>query len=600
MAHPSQPGPTVSQRSSDTGLFRLFIVVLLTGLAVCLFDLADGQIFLGDIDDQMRAVQIRHLLLGGGTWWDLGLPAIATPEPYISPWSRLVDLPYLLIFQLLNPFLGAEQALSAAFHVWPLVMLSVFCLQCAFIYCRMGIADTLFGHMLVVAATILMAFAIWEFAPGRIDHHNVQILTLMTIACGLVRWGRVGGVMIGGGSLMSLVVALEGLPFVVVVHAALVGALVLRVEGAAVVIRWASATMFFLAAPIAFGLLGPVGMLSTQCDAFSAPYILLIMGLGGILWAVSFLHSAPVWMQVAAMVIPAIVVIAVFTALFPQCLSGPYWMIDPVTRNYWFGRIAQEQDFLFFIEQGRFAIVLLAVILASVITFAAAVISKHDGRNASGLVILLILAWSSLILTLILNRYIRFAFAFAPLFIPLVAQFFVGNAAFRLSKTLQRVTLGCVAGYGALAISLVLGIPAKVEAYDAADYMSYDRCENADFSVLGTIQQGRTIAPLALGMPMLNVLPPGFSVAAIPFHRASPGMKRMFEAFLTSDPAVRRDALAPFDYVAVCRFPLKTDKGTAPLYDALSAGDDWPGLIRLPTGADNPLQLFRIDHAALQ
>jgi hypothetical protein len=77
-------------------------------------------------------------------------------------------------------------------------------------------------------------------------------------------------------------------------------------------------------------------------------------------------------------------------------------------------------------------------------------------------------------------------------------------------------------------------------------------------------------------------------------------MKRMFEAFTTVDPDLRRSALAPFDYLAVCRFKLRSaDEGTA-LYATLSAGQDWPGLIRVAPTRETDFQLFRIDHAALR
>jgi len=49
------------------------------------------------------------------------------------------------------------------------------------------------------------------------------------------------------------------------------------------------------------------------------------------------------------------------------------------------------------------------------------------------------------------------------------------------------------------------------------------------------------------------------------------------EAFRSSDSEIRRQALAPFDEIAVCRFPLEADAKDAPLYAALAAGRSWPG-----------------------
>jgi hypothetical protein len=100
-------------------------------------------------------------------------------------------------------------------------------------------------------------------------------------------------------------------------------------------------------------------------------------------------------------------------------------------------------------------------------------------------------------------------------------------------------------------------------------------------------------------MSLLPILPAGFSVASVPFHRASPGMRRTFDAFLADDSKVRQDALQPFDYVAVCLMRGKL-QGASSLYVALSAGRDWPGLIRVASDPGNPFQLFRIDHMALR
>ncbi|GEO83821.1 MULTISPECIES: hypothetical protein [Alphaproteobacteria] len=71
-------------------------------------------------------------------------------------------------------------------------------------------------------------------------------------------------------------------------------------------------------------------------------------------------------------------------------------------------------------------------------------------------------------------------------------------------------------------------------------------------------------------------------------------------AFTTRDPAVRRQVLAPFDYVAVCRFPLDPASNDVSLFAALATGQPWPGLVPIPVSTATRLQLYRIDHAALK
>ncbi|MBW9115478.1 hypothetical protein JNB88_17685 [Rhizobium cauense] len=105
-----------------------FLTIYITGLAIVLFDLADGVLFFGDIDDQVRELQIRYLMSSDGRWFDLTLPFISMPEAYVSPWSRLIDLPYVAIATLFRPFMSVDQTISFSFLVWPPLMLAIFCL----------------------------------------------------------------------------------------------------------------------------------------------------------------------------------------------------------------------------------------------------------------------------------------------------------------------------------------------------------------------------------------------------------------------------------------------------------------------------------------
>lgn len=102
----------------------LFVGML---LLLALLDTIIGVDFFGDVDDWMRNYQIRDLL-ADGQWHDLTLPFIAMPEPYVSPWSRLVDLPYLALTFILSPMMGEEQALLLAYQTWPPFMLVGFAL----------------------------------------------------------------------------------------------------------------------------------------------------------------------------------------------------------------------------------------------------------------------------------------------------------------------------------------------------------------------------------------------------------------------------------------------------------------------------------------
>ena len=77
-------------------------------------------------------------------------------------------------------------------------------------------------------------------------------------------------------------------------------------------------------------------------------------------------------------------------------------------------------------------------------------------------------------------------------------------------------------------------------------------------------------------------------------------MHRMFVAFTSNDPTARAEALAPFDYLAICArdvgFPGMDD---FPLFAALVHRESVPGLIPVEPERDSMFKLYRIDHSAM-
>lgn len=579
-----------------------FGLVFGTGLVMVAADASDGAGVYADIDDTLRAGQIAHLMSRNGSWYDLTLPFIATPEPYLSPWSRLVDLPYVAIGKFLSLFMAPDLALQLAFFVWPPLMLVVFSFL-AFTVARRLAGGALPSRSIeaaaLVAMVMLMAFAVLEFVPWRIDHHNVQLLCLLAMAAGLCRWDMKGGLVLGAGSAASVAVGLECLPFVAMFYGGLVVSYLLNAPGARAVLVGASLGMAATTLLLAGALLGPAGTLSVQCDAFSAPQIVLMLGLPLVLGAgcIATPASASPLVRALLLAVPLIGMVGLAALLFPACLSGPYAIIDPLSRLYWFDRIWQEHSILYLLWTGEFSTVATLMLVGiALVTALPMVVAKARG-GAVHVLVLYAVAAASFVLALLLTRYIRFPAALAPLFLPALAGWYRDAGTSERAKRL--IPLGFAAVLVAF-IGLVTIFQPVQRRYDAVDYMSFDACEGQDLSVLAGTAPGRILLPLGIALPVIDAMPAGFTVSAIPFHRASPGMKRMYEAFLSSDPAIRRAALAPFDYVAVCRFPLASDPSFAPLYAALSAGKDWPGLVRIAPPVETGFQLFRIDHAALQ
>ncbi len=573
-----------------------------TALVMVLFDIADGVRFIKDVDDQLRELQIRFLMSAQGHWFDMTLPFISMPEPYVSPWSRMIDLPYVLIALLLQPFLPVDQAISVAFQIWPPMLLSIFCLLVVAAVRRL-VADLPLSKLAyavcLMLMTVVMSMGVLEFSPGRIDHHNVQIIAMMMVIGGLIRWDRVGGMMIGAGSAFSTVIGLECLPFVAIAYAGLVVCQIARVQETGKIILWSSLSILVVTVFSSLAFTGPVAALSTQCDSFSAPYIFLLCGFAVILSACVLLQNerTGVFARTVGLALPGIVLLGAAAFLFPSCLSGPYSIIDPISHELWFDRIWQEKSIRYFYQNGQYDMVsMLGMTLLAAIVVAQFVIGK--ARSGSyGIAIAYLVALGALLLTVFVTRNIRFPLALMPIFLPPAIAVLLN------STRLTRAHRATVAGGIALLVSLgglAILFPAHQRDFDAVDYMAGLDCDGQDFSVLSTVSPGRIAVPEGLGLPVLFAAPASLSVAAVPFHRASPGMRRMYQAFLMSDPDLRRTALAPFDYVAICQFPLVDISDKTSLYAALASGDRWPGLEPVQPPVKTAFQLYRIDHAKLQ
>ena len=171
-----------------------------------------------DTDDAMRLVQVRDLMAGQG-WFDLVQHRVDPPYGLVMHWSRLVDAPIAALIGTLRLALPADAAERVAMALWPsLLLLPALALVAS-------IARSLGGR--AAAPIALMLFCVvgpagTQFFPGRIDHHNVQILACLAAWAGVLRlsdqrWAGLAAGLAGG---VMLAVGVETLPYLVVLCAA--------------------------------------------------------------------------------------------------------------------------------------------------------------------------------------------------------------------------------------------------------------------------------------------------------------------------------------------------------------------------------------------
>lgn len=569
------------------GTFLLIAIGLLAGDAV------NGST-VQDIDDIARRLQIADLLRDG-EWHDLTWPFLAMPEPYVSPWSRLVDLPYVLVTWLFQPALGQDAAFEIARFVVPLLWLI------AYAWLAVRLIREILGEQpslpQIGAAAVASLFAVIEFMPNRVDHHNVQIVLLLALCLGIVSKHRFAGILVGVASVLSIAVGLECAPYIalalagVAIHAALA-------PNSTMVARLSLTGWSLLAFTLPAGLLLTGGTLfQTQCDALSAPWASALIAAGvvaagaPVIWKRLGLHSPTA--RLGVLVAGALVVLGVLWTAFPECHAGPYTMINETAHTYWISNVIQEKGPAGAFARGENLLVLIFMVLLA-LTLGAWMNPK---TYRSPVLILLLIATLGTLLTAWQMRNFKFPAALLPLFLPLfIERVREDGGARRAIAVLLPPAL--------LLASFALLVKPTGRALTLIDYMEGDACRDADLSSLETLPASRIMAPLGLSLTLAEYISDTGSphkIAAMPFHRASPGIERVFQTFALTNPELRKQALARYSYVAICTLPeTSADPSAALLYATLSSSKGWPGLVEVSPITGSRLRLLEIDHDTVE
>jgi hypothetical protein len=298
---------------------------------------------LGDIDDAMRMVQAMDLAAGQG-WQDLMQHRDNAPWGGSMHWSRLVDAPLVLLMALATPFAGAAAAADVAAMLWPLLLLLVLlALSVGLVRRLVPEADLATALVLPLLNLVLLV----EFLPGRIDHHNLQIVLSGATLLVLVGWRRTwwGGALAGLLAATSLAVGLETLPMA-------------AVAGVSMALCWLAEPARQRDGAIGFGLgfaLGLVGhliaatppaqLLNDVCDMLSVVHVAAGIA-GGLGLAVSAgVASRQAWpIRMALLGAAGVAALAVALLVAPRCLGGPYVDVPAAVFPLMFPGIAEAQS----------------------------------------------------------------------------------------------------------------------------------------------------------------------------------------------------------------------------------------------------------------
>jgi hypothetical protein len=556
----------------------------------------------GDNDSLLRLVQIRDLI-GGQGWFDLHQYRMGPEGGFVMHWSRLVDAPIAAIILAVQRLTGSMAAgETVALVAWPLALMALA------MALMLRIARAVGGEWAVLPALAIGGAALYFvgiFAPGNIDHHNVQlVLTLATLAVlGLGR-GFGAGLAAGAASALMLAVGMETLPYVAV--AGLAAAVAFLAGGHA---QAAKATGFGiglagLGAAAFFGTVLPSAWFAAQCDAYSIPQfaIALIAGAGLALACAFAPLRRTVLRRLVALAALGIATGATVVTAFPQCLADPYAGLDPQLRAYMLSAITEAQPVWTVVALNK------AMALSYYVTplLGLAAIGARLRTEWPKPVVPLVAAFLAAAVAVSLWE-VRGAMFSIPLgAIPLAA--WVGDHRRRVAlaggstgQTLRMVLAWLVS----LNVAWSAAANAAARALDApvspAAAPTAGTCDDAgDYAQLAGEPAATVLAVSNLGAPIL--FNTHHRVLAGPYHRNVAGNLLALKAFMGSpDDALAVVRQNHVGLVALCRGNDETaalsEWAPSGFIAALAKGAAPAWLERLPAPADAALEIYRVREA---
>lgn len=512
------------QQANRSDRLLAFGFALLLGLAWTWRDWANlSALHLPDTDDVVRLQQIRDWL-GGQSFGDVRQYRLG--GGLAMHWSRLPDLVPGAIIALLRPLIGTHTAEVAAVIAWPIMLFGAVLALIASITRRL--APTAARTAIIVGG---LAYPVTTlFAPGRIDHHGLQIVLLLIAVRALIaRASWASGVVAGGAIALSLIVGIELAP-------------VLSVAALSVWLRWwlgrpnADGQLAGLGAGLSGILaLGAAAFATTDwgypaCDSFTritwlsaqiAAAAPLVLGLAGPMLGTRSLRLAASLALMGAIALPLMTI--------AQPCAAPYGAVDPLVARLWLARVGEAQS-LFVAPIGT-AIAYVGLLIAGI----AATWWQAAWAPGGGWALLLALSVAALGVA---SFELRGVYAGVILGTPALAAA-IGAARSRGVGWLTGAWLG----------SAGMLYPIAAQAFTPPSAAA-ERCDAA--SAVATLPAGATVmAPMDSGAYALAA--GRQRLIAAPYHRNNAGNAAMYRFFLGSSAQAQAITRAwRINYVVLC------------------------------------------------
>ena len=497
----------------------------------------------GDNDNLLRLVEVRDLLAGQG-WFDLHQYRMGLEGGFVMHWSRLVDAPIAAIVLAVSSLTGnmafAENVAQVA---WPALLFGltmVFIIRTA----RRFAGDGAVLPAVVVGASALYFIGI--YAPGALDHHNVQLmLTIASLSFLLdAPTHRPASLLSGLCAALTLAVGMETAPYVATIGVCVALLFAFDASSERLIARDFGLGFAGVAALVFVATIPVSGWGEPRCDAFSTVQLVVAALAGAGLAAIASIEAAgrTRGRRLVALGLLGVVLGMVLLLLFPQCLASPYAELDPRLKMLLLDNIDEAQSlFQLAVRKpaelaARYATPLVAIVLM------AQHLRRGGWRRQDSLVaVLLVVAF---LVSVWQVRGSTFSIALAV--IPLSA--WIAKWRQRAETSPSRgsvlrmaaawlISVNAIWSGAAEAASVAFASGAKITK-DASAAGADPSCQaKATFAALGRMQDTTVLAIANLGSPILVYS--RHRVLAAPYHRNAAGDMLAFDALLGSEAQAR-------------------------------------------------------------